>query len=204
MYIARLLSNEQGPGITKARACFVPRCCSTAVRRAYTLAGPTSPRSTVDGITQGICELQLPAAEIRDVHCRHCLRTNTLFYVIATWGVSCLVFRRSRIQNLGSDKAALIPLWLWTVCIRKIQENKVGHNHFTKFPDYVTGWAVSVRIPAGVRGLSLLRNVRTGSGVHPASYSMSTKLLPGGKVAGIWRWPLTPSRRGGKESTDIF
>jgi hypothetical protein len=34
-----------------------------------------------------------------------------------------------------------------------------------------------VRIPIGVRGLSLFRNVQTGSGAYPALYSMGTGIL---------------------------
>jgi hypothetical protein len=36
-----------------------------------------------------------------------------------------------------------------------------------------------VRILAGARDFSLLRNMQTGSGAHPASYSMGTGALPG-------------------------
>jgi hypothetical protein len=36
------------------------------------------------------------------------------------------------------------------------------------------GWTIGARFPAGARYFSLLYYVQTGSGVHPASYSMST------------------------------
>jgi hypothetical protein len=42
-----------------------------------------------------------------------------------------------------------------------------------------------VRFPAGTGNFSLHHRVQTGSGAHPASYSMGTKdSFPGGKAAG--------------------
>jgi hypothetical protein len=44
---------------------------------------------------------------------------------------------------------------------------------------------IGVRFPAGAGNFSLLHSVQTGSGVHPASYPMSTGgSLPRGKAAG--------------------
>jgi hypothetical protein len=40
-----------------------------------------------------------------------------------------------------------------------------------------------VRIRTGTRALSLFQNVQTGSGVHPAPYSMAPGLFHGGTVA---------------------
>jgi hypothetical protein len=46
--------------------------------------------------------------------------------------------------------------------------------------------SVSLRFPAGEREFSLLRNVQTGFGTHPASYSMGTgSSLPGDKSPGL-------------------
>jgi hypothetical protein len=43
-----------------------------------------------------------------------------------------------------------------------------------------------------VQEFLLLHVVHTGSGVHPASYSMGTGgYLLGDKAAGEWNWPLT-------------
>jgi hypothetical protein len=53
------------------------------------------------------------------------------------------------------------------------------------------GWSV-VRVPAGSGNFSFHHRVQTGSGAHPASYPMGTRRsFPGGKVAVVWRWPLT-------------
>ena len=41
-----------------------------------------------------------------------------------------------------------------------------------------------VRIPLGARDFSLLQIVRTGSGAHPASYTMGTGSFPGVKRPG--------------------
>jgi hypothetical protein len=49
---------------------------------------------------------------------------------------------------------------------------------------------VGVRVPVEEE-FSLLHDVETGSGVHPASYTMETGgAFPGSKVAGEWSWPL--------------
>jgi hypothetical protein len=44
-----------------------------------------------------------------------------------------------------------------------------------------------VRFPVEVKGFSLLRNVKTSSRAHPASYTM----VSGDKAARAWSWPLT-------------
>jgi len=52
-------------------------------------------------------------------------------------------------------------------------------------------WSV-VRVPAGAGNFPLHYRVLTGSGAHPASYSMGIRgFSPGGKVAWMWSWPLT-------------
>jgi len=38
----------------------------------------------------------------------------------------------------------------------------------------------------------LLQNFGTSFGARPSSYSMGTEFFPGGKVDGLWSWPLTP------------
>jgi hypothetical protein len=42
-----------------------------------------------------------------------------------------------------------------------------------------------VRFPAGAENIFLHHRVQTGSGAHPASYPMGTRIsFPGGKLAG--------------------
>jgi hypothetical protein len=41
-----------------------------------------------------------------------------------------------------------------------------------------------IRIPAGAKDFSLLKNVQTGSGAHTASYSTDTRVLSRDKAAG--------------------
>jgi hypothetical protein len=54
-------------------------------------------------------------------------------------------------------------------------------------------WGVGVWVPVGSE-FSLLHIIQTGSGAHPASYPMGTGgSFLGGKVAGVWSWPLTSS-----------
>jgi len=46
--------------------------------------------------------------------------------------------------------------------------------------------------------------VQTGSEAQPASYTMGTRVFPGGKVAGAWRWPPTPSSSEVKERVELY
>jgi hypothetical protein len=56
-----------------------------------------------------------------------------------------------------------------------------------------TGWTPGVRFPARQRDFSLLFSVQTGSGAHPASYSMGTGgSFPGGNVAVASHLHLVP------------
>jgi hypothetical protein len=49
-----------------------------------------------------------------------------------------------------------------------------------------------VRFPAGAGNFSLHHRVQNGSGAHPGSRPMGTRVsFPGGKAAGAWSWPLT-------------
>jgi hypothetical protein len=38
----------------------------------------------------------------------------------------------------------------------------------------------------------IFRFIQTGSGSHPASFTMGTVSFPGGKSTGTWRLPRTP------------
>jgi hypothetical protein len=54
-----------------------------------------------------------------------------------------------------------------------------------------TCWTAGVRFLAGARDFSLLHSVQTGSGAHPASCPMGTKVpFSGSRAAGAWNWPL--------------
>jgi len=44
---------------------------------------------------------------------------------------------------------------------------------------------------------------QTGPEAHPASYTMGTGSIRGGKVAGMWRWPSTPSSAEVKERVEL-
>ena len=63
-------------------------------------------------------------------------------------------------------------------------------------------WVIVVQFPAGTRHLSLLRNVQTGSGAHPAYYSMG--FGPDGKAAGAWSLSLISIQCRDKEWVELF
>jgi hypothetical protein len=48
----------------------------------------------------------------------------------------------------------------------------------SQYSNKITDWTTGVQVPIGARTLSLFHSVQTGSGAHPASYSMGT----GGKT----------------------
>jgi hypothetical protein len=51
---------------------------------------------------------------------------------------------------------------------------------------------IGVRIPTGAGNFSFHHRIQTGTGAHPASYSVGTRVsFLGGTAAGAWSWPLT-------------
>jgi hypothetical protein len=52
---------------------------------------------------------------------------------------------------------------------------------------------------------SPLNSVQTGSGAHPASYPLGTRVsFTGSKAAGAWSWPLTSNQDGSKECLALY
>ena len=115
----------------KAHACFVASSAVPVFGRHMTW--PVE-------ITQGICELKLPAGilwgKILDTHCRYSVETTALNCVTAT-GASCLVFQRSRVENLARTPAVLTFPWLPSVCACTIREHKVGHDRLLHGPSRI-------------------------------------------------------------------
>jgi hypothetical protein len=69
----------------------------------------------------------------------------------------------------------------------QLQDSTVGTTSYRLDEQGVGVWVLG-----GGQEFSLLHVVQTGSGVHPASYSMGTVgSFPEGKAAGAWSWPLT-------------
>jgi hypothetical protein len=53
----------------------------------------------------------------------------------------------------------------------------------------VTGWNARIRFPAGIKDLSLLHCVQTGSGARPAFYPTGSRgPFPRSNTAGVWVW----------------
>jgi hypothetical protein len=62
------------------------------------------------------------------------------------------------------------------------------------FSDYVMSYKRQGQclIPGRSKRLSVLQNIKSSSGAHPASYPMDTGgSFPGGKATKAWSWPLT-------------
>jgi hypothetical protein len=54
-----------------------------------------------------------------------------------------------------------------------------------------TSWKVRGSKPGTENKFFFPQNVQSGSGAHPATYSMGTGVsFSGGKAAGAWGWPL--------------
>jgi hypothetical protein len=73
-------------------------------------------------------------------------------------------------------------------CGQHITLSLIDRGHKTVFCGVALGYGLDdrgVQVPAGVGNFSLHRRVQTGSGAHPASYPMGTRIsFPGGKAAG--------------------
>jgi len=66
-----------------------------------------------------------------------------------------------------------------------------GSNIVNVVTRFWVGWSVP-QIRAGARDFSLLQNVQTGCGAHPASYSMGMEgSFLRSEAGGTWGWPLT-------------
>jgi hypothetical protein len=71
-------------------------------------------------------------------------------------------------------------------------ENHTEHTNIFSTGYGSGGWEIGVRFLAGEGDFSLLHNVQTSSGAHPASYRMGIGgSLTWGKATGEWRWPPT-------------
>ena len=70
----------------------------------------------------------------------------------------------------------------------------------SRYSDSLRAGRSGVRIPVEAR---FSAPVHTGPGAHPASYT-GYRVFPGGKTAGAWRWPSTPSSAEVKENVELY
>jgi hypothetical protein len=63
-----------------------------------------------------------------------------------------------------------------------------------------TGWEVWGSNPGGVRDFLYPARPALGPKQHPIQWVL--RFIPGGKAAGAWRWPSTPSRADFKERVE--
>jgi hypothetical protein len=77
--------------------------------------------------------------------------------------------------------------WQWVDTSQYLADIKSYDSSFGIATVYkIGGRGIGVRFPASARDFSLLHSVQTGSGAHPASYTMGTRgCFPGGKAAGL-------------------
>jgi hypothetical protein len=80
----------------------------------------------------------------------------------------------------------------------------LGQGYRSRYNDYATGWTVLGLNPVEARDFSILHNVKTGSGVHTATFRGSFlqlmvrwrdtdhSLLCGAEDKNMWRYTYTP------------
>jgi hypothetical protein len=134
------------------------------------------------------------------------VHTNLYSATILWWPLSCATTssgRKKRVTFAEGEiqSAKLCTFWetltfnyrdiKWSMSrgIFTIAPTRIltGHELSSLAVHDVTLYTVRVRLPAEAGILSLRHRVETGSGAHPASYSMGTR----GKAVGAWSWPLT-------------
>jgi len=59
------------------------------------------------------------------------------------------------------------------------------------YSDRATGWRTRVQFPAGTGISSPCHCIQTAFGAHPDNQICTRDSFPGGKIARVWRWPLT-------------
>jgi len=100
-------------------------------------------------------------------------------------------------SNLGSKhhtQISIMVLYMWPtiiyICL-SVYDSPCSRGSSVGLATTLRAGQSGIQIQARVRDVSLRRNVRTGSGAHPASYSISTGVFLRGNAAGAWSWLFT-------------
>ena len=82
--------------------------------------------------------------------------------------------------------------------------SKYGAAQLGHCSDWATDWTVRGSNPDSRKKFFCTPKPQTSSGAHPASYLMTTEILPRNKVAGTWCWPPTSKNEWGCTSISII
>jgi hypothetical protein len=112
---------------------------------------------------------------------------------ITSWSVKCTPTIKLNIQKLQSRSTTTYniimtnnSLYIVSAHILPLELGQWSLGVVTR----LRGWTGRVRIPAQARDFLFSKTVQTGSGPHPASYSMGTRVLSQGSGSQGIKWTI--------------
>jgi hypothetical protein len=91
--------------------------------------------------------------------------------------------------------------WVMLVILRSYVTTLKEPRLLSRYSDSLRAGRSGDRIPVGAR---FSVHVHTGPGAHPASQYNGYRVFHGGKAAGAWCWPPTPSNTEVKERVELY